>query len=140
MSGHFGNFRCVPTLRVKAFVEGYMAANYPEDESPIDRFCFDSGQNSRYILRIRSLEMPNVPFNKFDEILTNLGCLHIWHLPAEEGGFADYYYPDIPPAPAEMNPEQSRRNLVLRAKRDAKRRGAHWLDLLHERAMQDVAA
>ena len=131
------DFRCVPTSRVKQFCEDYMAANYPEDESPIDSFSFDSGQNPRYVLRIRSLEMPNVPFDKFDEILTNLGCLHIWHLPPEEGGFADYYYPDIPPAPVEHNANQLRSLFVGRVKRQSRKNGTHWLDAMHELALQD---
>lgn len=138
VSGAYDDFRSVPTTRVKEFIERYAAEHYPE-ERRLEDFAFDSGQNPRYIYRIRDEEMPNVQFDKLDEIFTRLGCLHVWHLSPEEGGFADYYYPDIPPAPVPLSSEQRRRNVVRNAKRDAKRKGMFWLDVLHERALKDAA-
>jgi len=117
-------FRSVPTVRVKEFIENYIKANYELDESDFGytQFAFDSGMNPRRITSIRLEERPNVTFNCVDRMLTNLNMLHIWHLPKEQGGFADYYEPDIPPAPAEPNEKQIEYMAYDRALKAARRK------------------
>ena len=141
-------FRSIPTTRVKAFVERYIETNYetePDDGSAghdngYQRFCFEAHIPARGLYRIRSLEVPNLSFDFVDRMLVNLDCLHIWHVSKEDGGFADYYEPDIPPAPVEETAEQARYRSDSNAKLSARKRGMHVMDVLHERALAEVVA
>lgn len=135
-------FRAIPTVRVKEFIERYIDANYEQDEwnRGYEQFSFDAGIPSRRLYAIRHLHDANVTFEVVDRILTRLDCIHLWYVSPEDGGFADYYLPDIPPAPAELTPEQRRRNIVDVAKRGARQNGGHWLDYLHARALEEISA
>jgi hypothetical protein len=117
-------FRSVPTARVKAFIESYIETNYERDEGDFGytQFAFDSGMNSRRVNGIRNEERPNVTFDSVDRMLTNLNMLHVWHLPKEDGGFADYYEPDIPPAPVEPNEKQMEYMVYDRALKAARKK------------------
>lgn len=132
-------FRCIPTTRLKEFVESYMDANYPEERA-ISDFCHDAEINQRFFSTIRNLERPNISFDVVDRIFTKLECLHLWHLPPELGGFSDYYSPDIPPVPAEQTIIQRRTAFVGSSQKYARRMGIDWMDYLHGRALKEDAA
>jgi hypothetical protein len=137
-------FRCIPTQRVKEFVEHYISTNYEMDEASGDegytQFAFDSGVPYRRVYGIRQVEFPNLSFDFVDRMLTNLDMTHMWHLPPEEGGFSDYYHVDIPPAPAEQTPEQRRRRSDDNARRRARKSGQDYMDVLYERALGELVA
>jgi hypothetical protein len=126
-------FRAVPTARVAQFIRTYMAENYT-DQRPVSDFAFDSGLHARYVKRILDEEFPNVTFNVVDSLFTRLEC-DAWYVPAEQGGFADYYSPDIPPAPAQPNLRQRRIAYTDVVRRAANKKGRKPVDEAHERAL-----
>ena len=110
------DFRCIPTPRVKEFINNYIANHYARetDGSSFDckgvrEFAHDVGVHERRITAIRNLENANIRFETVDRILTRLDMVHLWHVAPEDGGFADYYEVDVPPSPATATPEQEAR-------------------------------
>ena len=108
MSGAVDMFRCIPTSRVKAFVEKYIEDNYEleKGDQGFLQFSHDSGVHYRRVYAINREEVANLSFDFVDRMLTSLDCVHVWHLSEEMGGFADYYECDEPPAPARSTERQ----------------------------------
>lgn len=132
------DYRCVPTVRVKAFIEQYAESTYPE-EGRWEQFSKDCGVTSRQIYNIRTNHRPNVNFDMFDRILTRLNMIWVWRASPEDGGFADYYLPDVPPEPAKPTMQQSRsifEETIRRARGVISGRNT-WLDEIHERALEE---
>lgn len=132
-------YRCLPTERVKAFIEHYVASNYGEDEAAWRKFSDDCGVNVRYIYTIRQEYQANVSFDLVDKMLARLDMLHLWRSSPENGGFSDYYLPDVPPAPAELSVKQLRRAFDEKARltRSVKSGEVAQIDKLHEWALED---
>lgn len=128
MSGHVDMFRCIPTSRLKAFVEKYIEEHYETAEGNKGKlqFSYDSGIPYRRVYGILREEHPNFSFDFVDRMLTNLDCVFMWHQPKEAGGFADYYECDEPPAPAVATESQAiiLAEAVLR-KREHRRKVQH---------------
>lgn len=105
------SYRCIPSTRVKEFIDNYVKDNYEEDKDVkgYDRFAHEVGIHPRRIFGIRNLENANVRFDTVDRILTRLDMVHLWHVAPEDGGFADYYEVDVPPSPAKATPDQEAR-------------------------------
>lgn len=112
-------FRCIPADRLKAFVEKYIREHYELDEFDTGKtqFSFDSGVPQRRVYAILEEEQANFSFDFVDRMLTRLDCVHFWHLTEEQGGFRDYFEPDIPPAPAVPTEKQK---LVMSGNRHRK--------------------
>lgn len=134
-------YRCVPTVRVKAFLEQYAADTYGTEDRWA-RLAKDSGINERRLYGIRQELNPNVTFSLFDKILTGLDMLHVWYAEPEDGGFADYYLSDIPPAPAEPSVAQARNGFEESVRRchAVMNKGVSVLDHIHGRALEENVA
>jgi hypothetical protein len=133
-------FRCIPTSRLKPIIDNLLL-EYREETAPKDKgisaLARDIGVDSRRLALVVNEEQANFTFDFVDKILTRLDLLYLWHMPAEAGGLSDYYYPDIPPAPAPDSVDQSRRRTLNLAKQASRSRGISWMDALHEKALRE---
>lgn len=133
--------RDIPATRVAAFIQQYIDEHYEThhelNDYGINQFTFDTGIPQRTVYRILHGESANISFELVDEMLTRLDEMHLWFLGPEDGGFYDYYC-DEPAPPAEQTIEQQRRNAISNAKRAARQTGSAWLDVLMDRARQEM--
>lgn len=61
---------------------------------------FMSGVSSRRISGICRCEYKNTSLTVADKLLTAMGLVHLFYLPADQGGFADrYFHPSVINAP-----------------------------------------
>lgn len=139
--------RWIPTVRVKAFILDWVENNFADDGLEIaglrgiGQLGFSCGVNPRALHRIIAEERPNVTFDLVDRILTGTDNVHLWHVQPELGGFSDCYQDELP-VPAPESVDQLRHRMIENAKRSIRksRLDCHWLDVLHERALEEAAA
>ena len=123
----------LPTERVAVIMEraAEQAGFAPGERNNGSRdwLAHRTGLGGRRVYGILGREAPTVTFDTVDKILIGLDLLDLWHIPAEEGGLADFYEATLenpaPPLP-EHTPEQrafanfhNKRRLDAKRKRDA---------------------
>lgn len=104
---HLPTFRVAAIIRHAADAAGF---SLEEQNSGFRQWlAHRTGIDARRIYGILNEEGPSVTFDTVDRILIGLDLLDLWHLPAAEGGLADYYEATeenpAPPLP-EHTPEQ----------------------------------
>jgi hypothetical protein len=137
--------RMIATSRLKAFFEQWLEENWEDDnlnnigKRGVGVLAFRAKIDQRRINLVLNEETPNITFDFVDRVFVNLDCVHLWHMPPELGGFSDYYQDEIPERVPE-SPTQTRIRVVNNAKKQSLRSDRTWLDVLHEKALEEENA